>query len=126
MLRRFMYRFSEWFASPSGVMQTFVVTMGIVVIERIWPNLDPNGFWLLYALTVYSGVTQPVLAFAASVSADEATAMQERIQALQESQYQLLKNQADTMRVLLAMAESMQAEIEGIAEDIEEIAEERR
>lgn len=122
MLRRFMRRFSDWFASPSGVVETFVVVMGIVVAEVIWPNIDPNGFWLLYALTVYSGITQPILAFASSVSAEETIALQKQIRDMQDMQLQLMRNQYDTMRVVLAIAERMRSDIAEIAEDIEEIA----
>lgn len=54
--------FDRWFASSAGVWQTFAVTVVIVVLERVFPHVDPNGFWLLYVLTIYSGITQPALA----------------------------------------------------------------
>lgn len=60
---RALERFAKWFASPGGVLQTAVVTAVIIAVENIWHGLDPHGFWLLYWLTAYSAVTQPVLAF---------------------------------------------------------------
>ncbi|MFE2998683.1 hypothetical protein ACFXG4_27230 [Nocardia sp. NPDC059246] len=54
--------FDRWFASAAGVWQTFAVTVVIVILERVFPHVDPNGFWLLYVLTIYSGITQPALA----------------------------------------------------------------
>lgn len=43
--------------------ETTGVVAAIVLIEALKPNLDPHGFLVLYALTVYSGVTQPMLAY---------------------------------------------------------------
>jgi hypothetical protein len=56
-------RFAKWFASPGGVWQTFLATVALIVAENIWPDMDPHGFWLLYWLTAYSAITQPVLAY---------------------------------------------------------------
>lgn len=61
--------FSRWFASAAGVWQTFLVTLGVVFVEFAYPDLDPNHFGVLFWLTVYSGVTQPALAYVA-VQAD--------------------------------------------------------
>jgi len=60
---KLLERFAKWFASPAGVWQTTLVTAAVIVAENIWHNLDPHGFWLLYWLTAYSAVTQPVLAY---------------------------------------------------------------
>ena len=54
--------FNKWFTSGMGVIQTFGITVGIVVVEVAFPGLDPHGFWLLFWLSVYSAVTQPALA----------------------------------------------------------------
>ena len=82
MLDKYMRRFSDWFASPAGVLETFIVTIGVVIIEHIFPRLDPNGFLLLYWLTVYSGVTQNILAYASNVSADKSETVLMSIQQL--------------------------------------------
>ncbi len=115
-----MRRFSRWFSSPAGVVETFVVTIVIVIIEHIWPRLDPNGFLLLYWLTVYSGVTQQPLAYAARIAADESSATQAQIHKLQESHAQMLRNQTDMMRAIIAIAERIEHGVEEIAEDLRE------
>jgi hypothetical protein len=56
-------RFAKWFASSAGVWQTVTFSLVWVAAERIWPHLDPNGFFLLFVFTVYSGITQPILAY---------------------------------------------------------------
>jgi hypothetical protein len=55
--------FANWFASGAGVWQTVLVTLGIVIAEYTWPDMDPHGFWLLYWMTIYSAATQPALAY---------------------------------------------------------------
>ena len=76
---RVMDAFADWFASAGGVYQTFFVILAVVVGEHIWPRMDWNGFLLLYWLTVYSAVTQPVLAFSATKSAQSAFRNEVRI-----------------------------------------------
>jgi hypothetical protein len=56
-------RFARWFASAAGVWQTAIFTGGLILTENLDHSLDPHGFWLLYWLTAYSAVTQPVLAY---------------------------------------------------------------
>lgn len=60
---RLLEKFAKWFASPGGVWQTSILTLAIILAEYVWPSIDPHGFWLLYWLTAYSAVTQPVLAY---------------------------------------------------------------
>lgn len=74
-------RFNVWFTSQGGVYQTFLITILIVVFERVFPHLDPHGFWLLYWLTVYSAVTQPALAYSTATDADTTNARLDRIEA---------------------------------------------
>lgn len=57
-------RFAKWFASAAGVWQTFGAVALIVALELFHVAKDDHGFWLLYWMTVYSAVTQPVLAYA--------------------------------------------------------------
>jgi hypothetical protein len=56
-------RFNAWFGSAGGVWQTLGLCVVVVIFEHLHPGVDPQGFQLLYWLTVYSAVTQPVLAF---------------------------------------------------------------
>ena len=60
--------FARWFRSPAGIFQTLALVGVLVIYERLFPHADPNGFWLLYWLTVYSAVTQPILAYVADVA----------------------------------------------------------
>lgn len=55
--------FDWWFGSALGVWQTLGLCIVVVIFEHLHPSADPNGFQLLYWLTVYSAVTQPVLAY---------------------------------------------------------------
>ena len=60
--------FARWFKSPAGILHTIGLVSIIVLVEALYPNADPHGFWLLYWLTVYSAVTQPILAYVADVA----------------------------------------------------------
>ena len=63
MIDNLLDRFADWFASKGGVLQTTLLLLLVVTAEMIWSGADPHGFWLLYWCTVYSAVTQPVLAY---------------------------------------------------------------
>lgn len=65
LANRVLEAFARWFASPGGVWQTVILTLALAVAETIFPHWDPQGFRLLYWLTVYSAVTQPALAYVA-------------------------------------------------------------
>ena len=64
-------RFAAWFCSGSGVWQTAFVTLCIVVVECSDRSLDPHAFVLMAALTVYSAITQPALAYSGARSAEQ-------------------------------------------------------
>lgn len=74
-----MDHFADWFASTGGVLQTALLVALIVIWEALDRRADAHGFWLLYWLTVYSAVTQPVLAFSAAKSAKSALRNETRI-----------------------------------------------
>lgn len=71
-MERWLGKFADWFASVAGIIQTSVFVAVVLVVEWFRPSLDPHGFWLLFWLTVYSGITQPVLAFCARRASDKA------------------------------------------------------
>lgn len=81
-MTRLLDRFAAWFASGPGVWQTAVVTLGLVICEAVDRSFDPHGFWLLYALTVYSAVTQPALAYSGAVQAKKTEQMLAHLEAL--------------------------------------------
>lgn len=71
--------FARWFASRAGVLQTTATCVVLVVLEYVFPSVDPHGFWLLFYLTVYSAVTQPVLAYVARKDGAENKIILERL-----------------------------------------------
>lgn len=116
MLDRMMARFSRWFASTAGTWQTLVAVLAWVIVEQINPHLDPHGFVLLYVLTVYSGVTQPALAYGAAQAALEASRSA-------DAQEQLLRNQVDTMRAVQAILLRLEGAVEQVQEHVEDLVE---
>ena len=75
--------FARWFSSPAGIWQTLALVAVAVVYEKIFPHVDPNGFWILYWLTVYSAITQPILAYVAGLAgAEELKLIKEELQIL--------------------------------------------
>jgi hypothetical protein len=56
-------KFDHWFGSAAGVLHTLVAVLAVVVGEVTGWIHDDHGFWLLFWLTVYSGITQPILAY---------------------------------------------------------------
>lgn len=123
-LNKFMVVFAKWFASPLGVLETFILTIGWVIVETFNPHLDPNGFFIMYIFTLYSGITQPVLAYSANMSAIEAEKNQELL-------VQLAKNNIDMMEAILSLMENQEKMLNkfdtilgSIAEDVEQIQDE--
>lgn len=91
MTRELLDRFNGWFSSSAGVWQTAVIACGIAAVELADPRLDPHGFWLLWALTIYSGITQPALAYSARVGAEQNEAIETRLVRLEEEHGAILK-----------------------------------
>lgn len=88
---RALARFNQWFTSEGGVYQTFLLVMAVVVLEVVDRSLDPHAFVLMAILTVYSGVTQPMLAYANNT---EAAKLQAQLEALEAKLDALLKERA--------------------------------
>src|SRR6478752_2237806 len=77
--------FARWFRSPAGICHTIALVAIAVIYEKMFPTSDPNGFWLLYWLTIYSAVTQPVLAYVADVAgAKTDSALNEELKLIKE------------------------------------------
>ncbi|MGH3438864.1 MAG: hypothetical protein ACRDRN_20635 [Sciscionella sp.] len=77
-------RFAAWFSSAAGVWHTLTGCAVIVILEQVGAINDTNGFWLLYWLTVYSAVTQPVLAYTNRQDTDQGAAILTALQTLLE------------------------------------------
>lgn len=83
-------RFADWFQSNAGVKQCFVFFTSGVIVELIWPGLDPNHFWYLFVCTYWSAFTcnalansskrdaDAVQAFLASIKAEEDQILEDR------------------------------------------------
>lgn len=76
--------FDNWFCSTAGVWHTLFIVIAIVILERIFPGLDPGMFALMVWLTIYSGVTQPALAHTGRESADRIEAMEQHMEQILE------------------------------------------
>lgn len=87
-------RFAQWFASAAGTWQTLIAVAATVVLELTHVIHDNNGFWLLYWLTVYSAITQPLLAYTNKRDASKSDAALARIEAKEDSELALLTEDA--------------------------------
>ena len=64
MHKHLLERFAKWFASTAGVWQTTAIVLLWWILESTGVIHDDQHFQLLVVLTIYSAITQPVLAFA--------------------------------------------------------------
>jgi hypothetical protein len=86
-MTRLLEWFNRWFSSRGGVYQTLALTALVVVFEGIYPDADPNHFWVLYVLTVYSGVTQNILAYGNNKTAQRTELILRRLQRIEHRTY---------------------------------------
>lgn len=107
-LGAFPDRFAEWFASRGCFWQTTVVLVALAIVEGVWPHLDPHGFWLLWALTLFSGWTQPALAYSGTVQTTHLETVLANLQQLEEGALEreaALQKNADELAALLGRLE---------------------
>lgn len=90
-LNRGFTRFGAWFASAIGIVETILLVSAWIIASRAG-YFDRTGFWLLYALTVYSAVTQPVLAFIAYAGSQKADACLDRLERAEDHNLQILSH----------------------------------
>ena len=95
---------NEWFCSDAGTVETFFFCVIVVIAEIVWPTIDPHGFWLLYALTVYSAITQPALARAGRISAEKTRDHDAKLEAIIRKVSDL---EAQQMATIQAMSDSV-------------------
>lgn len=112
-LARFIDRQSEWVARWLHGRWAFVLLVygTILWIPLVALGIDHNGFWYLYVATSLSLVTQAPLAFLAALAAKEAAKNEELTR-------QSLKNQADTLKLLLTQFETFEDDVEHILGEI--------
>lgn len=100
--------FTNWFTSPAAFIQGTVVT--VVWLVAVLVGFDPRGWWLLFVFTVFSGITQFPLAYAARRAADASDRALAEIDREMEILEQLATNSIDTLRALLHLLESQTSE----------------
>lgn len=83
--------FGHWFASSAGVWQTVAVLAAWIALEKLRVVSDPSGYQILYWLTVYSAVTQPVLAWIAADGSRKADEVLRRLEAAEQRELELLE-----------------------------------
>lgn len=112
--------FAEWFASAAGVWETTVVLLGGMTYYLYIGQLYKALFFLAL-MTVYSSVTQPVLAFVGRVAAQKAAevllrmaSVEDRLVVLEEDHGRQLTEQSRTLaehgKVLAAIARQVGVE----------------
>lgn len=94
--------FARWFGSAAGVWQTFFAVGGWVTLEYLHVVHDDNMFQLMAWLTIYSAITQPVLAYANSQDTkqgeailNEIRAIASRIESKEDRELAVLESKAD-------------------------------
>lgn len=99
--------FTDWFTSPLAFVQGVAVTA--VWIGLVALGIDAHGWWLLFGLTVFSGVTQFPLAYAARRASEASDRALTEIDTQTELIEQMLRNQADTLTAILELVRHQQA-----------------
>lgn len=91
---RALNAFTRWFSGPSCFWQTTVLLLFIASAELTDPRIDPHGFWLLWALTLFSAWTQPALAFSNEVAAKQMEEVLERLERMEQQMLTDLEGKA--------------------------------
>ena len=132
--------FAEWFESAACVWQTLAFCLAIFALEVAFPHVDPNHFGYLLILTVYSGVTQPALAYSSRRAANLVTRAIETIDVVVDDVHLLVRNSADSldaqfeagvqMKALIVETErnvlAMKEEMSALRDDMSTLKEEIR
>lgn len=104
-MKRCIGAFGRWFASTGCVWQTTAACLALVAAEARWPSIDPHFFYLLLALTIYSAVTQPVLAYVGMLGAQKTDEVLARLTQLER----------DELAQLVALRDALTAGAPGTA-----------
>lgn len=97
MTDRMLAWFGEWFGSKLGIIETGLFALGWIALSRIGV-VDKSGWWLLYSLTVYSAITQPVLAFIAFLSSRKLDDVMEALMRIERHNEQMLERLTEEAR----------------------------
>jgi hypothetical protein len=85
--------FGRWFASSGGVWQTAVIVMAWWLAEFAGLIHDPQHLQLCVWLTIYSAITQPVLAWVNKQDSGKSDATLARLEAMEDSELKILRGQ---------------------------------
>lgn len=105
MSSKLLRAFDRWFTSSAGVWQTVIVCTAIVILEQTHVINDSNGFWLLYYLTFYSAITQPMLAHSGKENGEKLETLTDEVKKLLSKDVQL---DSDSHKLLLRMAKKLE------------------
>lgn len=84
-------RFGRWFASSAGVWQTGAIVLAWWIAEFAGLIHDPQHLQLCVWLTIYSAVTQPVLAWVTKQDGARDSATLTRIEAKEDEELATLR-----------------------------------
>jgi vacuolar-type H+-ATPase catalytic subunit A/Vma1 len=87
-------RFGRWFASSGGVWQTAVIVIVWWLAEFAGLIHDPQHFQLCVWLTIYSAITQPVLAWVNKQDMSKSDQRLDRLEDKEDQELELLKGKA--------------------------------
>jgi hypothetical protein len=90
-VKRAIGAFGAWFASAAGIVQTAVLVAGWIALEKLHVIRDSDGYQILYWLTVYSAVTQPVLAYVGAAAGRKTDEVLARLEASEAREIELLE-----------------------------------
>lgn len=127
---RFIGVFSDWFGSIVGFKQQTMFMMGWTLIAIVFPVVDPNMLHLMVFLTIYSGITQPVLALGNTKTAELMMTLlrnnvhqMEAMKKIIEHQNEMIQRQQCVLEEIKQVRELDSKIILEMAEDIEELVE---
>jgi hypothetical protein len=83
-------RFANWFSSAAGVWQTLLIVGAWVTAEYLHFIHDQNMFQLMAWLTIYSAITQPVLAYSNRQDTSDADIILNKIEQMEDKELILL------------------------------------
>ncbi|HWE81424.1 MAG TPA: hypothetical protein VG265_07225 [Gaiellaceae bacterium] len=120
-MRRAIDAFTDWFGSVGCVVETAAVCFALAALELARPSLDPSNLHYLYALTVYSAVTQPAIAFAAERLGRRMIELMDTTRAATELLVDLAKHETAIQERLAAQDDVIVAQTAAITDALAEL-----
>ncbi|MEZ0366825.1 hypothetical protein ACAG26_24430 [Mycobacterium sp. pUA109] len=96
---RALEAFNRWFTSAGGVWQTIAFCIAVSAWELLHPGADPAWLRFMVALTIYSGVTQPMIAYVTAKAANNTDEMMDSDCVVDRQTYELVKRIAEKLEI---------------------------